>query len=129
MLSDREIHAIIDRVKGRVAAAEFATRQAPALQASDDLAVSAAELGDGIHPTIDAAVGAARRAFVAYREMGLESRKTIVEAMRAAMLREGERLAYMAWEETGIGRAEDKVIKNRLVTIKTPGPRTSNPWW
>ena len=59
----------------------------------------------------------------------VEARKTIVEAMRAAMLREGERLAYMAWEETGIGRAEDKVIKNRLVTVKTPGvealvPRT-----
>jgi len=127
MLSDREIHGIIDRVKSRVAAAEFATRQAPALQASDDLAVSAAELGDGIHPTIDAAVGAARRAFVAYREMGLEARKTIVEAMRAAMLRDGERLAYMAWEETGIGRAEDKVIKNRLVTVKTPGPEDLEP--
>ncbi len=127
MLNDREINAIIDRVKGRVAAAEFATRQAPALRASDDLAVSAAELGDGIHPTIDAAVGAARRAFLAYREMGLEARKTIVEAMRAAMLREGERLAYMAWEETGIGRAEDKVIKNRLVTVKTPGPEDLEP--
>ena len=127
MLNEREINAIIDRVKGRVAAAEFDTRQAPALRASDDLAVSAFELGDGIHPTIDAAVGAARRAFLTYREMGLEARKTIVEAMRAAMLREGERLAYMAWEETGIGRAEDKVIKNRLVTIKTPGPEDLEP--
>jgi acyl-CoA reductase-like NAD-dependent aldehyde dehydrogenase len=59
--------------------------------------------------------------------MGLETRKTIVEAMRAAMLREGERLAYMAAEETGIGRAEDKVIKNRLVATKTPGPEDLEP--
>ncbi len=85
------------------------------------------ELGDGIHATIDEAVRAARNAFTSYREMGLESRKTIVESMRAAMLREGERLAYLAAEETGIGRAEDKVIKNRLVTTKTPGPEDLEP--
>jgi propionaldehyde dehydrogenase len=114
-------------VKGRVAAAEFAARAGPAIRASDELAVSDVELGDGIHPTIDAAVRAARAAFVEYREMGLESRKTIVDGMRATMLREGERLAYLAAEETGIGRAEDKVVKNRLVTTKTPGPEDLEP--
>ena len=126
-LSESEIRAIIDRVKGRVAAAEFAARTGPALKAGDDLAVSEVELGDGIHATIDEAVKAARRAFSTYREMGLEKRKTIVESMRAAMLREGERLAYMAAEETGIGRAEDKVVKNRVVTTKTPGPEDLEP--
>ncbi|HEX9763620.1 MAG TPA: aldehyde dehydrogenase family protein [Acidimicrobiia bacterium] len=114
-------------MKGRVAAAEFASRAGPAIRATDDLAISEVELGDGIHATIDEAVKAARNAFTTYREMGLESRKTIVESMRAAMLREGERLAYMAAEETGIGRAEDKVVKNRLVTTKTPGPEDLEP--
>jgi acyl-CoA reductase-like NAD-dependent aldehyde dehydrogenase len=114
-------------VKGRVAAAEFADRSGPTLRASDQLAISEVELGDGIHPTIDEAVRSARRAFEGYRDMGLEARKTIVEAMRAAMLKEGERLAYMAAEETGIGRAEDKVVKNRLVTTKTPGPEDLEP--
>jgi len=110
-----------------VAAAEFAARAGPTLRAGDELAVSEIELGDGIHLTIEEAVKAARRAFMAYREMGLEARKTIVDSMRAAMLREGERLAYMAAEETGIGRAEDKVVKNRLVTTKTPGPEDLEP--
>jgi aldehyde dehydrogenase len=59
--------------------------------------------------------------------MGLESRRVIVEAMRAAMLREGERLAYMAHAETGLGRPEDKVKKNRLVTMRTPGPEDLEP--
>ena len=126
-LSESEIRAIIDRVKGRVAAAEFAERTGPALKAGEDLAVAEVELGDGIHATIDDAVKAARTAFTTYREMGLETRKTIVESMRAAMLREGERLAYMAAEETGIGRAEDKVVKNRVVTTKTPGPEDLEP--
>ncbi len=127
MLTDQEIQAIIARVKGRVAAAEFAARTGPALQAAAVLDTSDVQLGDGIYTTIDEAVHAAKRAFLAYRDMGLEVRHTIVEAMRAAMLREGERLAYMAWEETGIGRAEDKVVKNLLVTTKTPGPEDLEP--
>ncbi|MEA1903884.1 MAG: aldehyde dehydrogenase family protein [Actinomycetota bacterium] len=117
----------MDRVKGRVAAAEFAERTGPALRAGKELEVSQVELGDGIHPTIDKAVAAARRAFEASRDMGLEGRKALVDAMRAAMLREGERLAYMAVEETGMGRAEDKAVKNRLVTTKTPGPEDLEP--
>jgi len=127
MLNDADIQAIIERVKGRVAAAEHADRSGPALEAAAEIDMYRADLGDGIHATVDAAVAAARGAFVSYREMGLEVRKTIVEAMRAAMLREGERLAYMAAEETGIGRAEDKVVKNRLVTTKTPGPEDLEP--
>lgn len=126
-LSETEIRAIIERVKGRVVAAEMAARTGPALRAREDLDVSEVELSDGIHPDIDQAVKAARKAFMAYREMGLERRKTIVEGMRAAMLREGERLAYMAAEETGLGRAEDKVAKNRLVTTRTPGPEDLEP--
>lgn len=126
-LSEIEIRSIIDRVKGRIAAAEFAEHTGSALRAGDELAVSDVELVDGIHATIDEAVGGAVTAFAIYREMGLEKRKTIVEAVRSAMLREGEHLAYMAAEETGIGRAEDKVVKNRLVTTKTPGPEDLEP--
>jgi propionaldehyde dehydrogenase len=127
MLNDTEIQAIIDRVKGRVAAAEHSARTGPALDAAAEIDVYRADLGDGIHESVDGAVAAARDAFVLYRDMGLEARKAIVDAMRAAMLREGERLAYMAAEETGIGRAEDKVVKNQLVTTKTPGPEDLEP--
>ena len=127
MLSDSEIQAIIDRVKGRVAAAEMANRSGPTLRATDELAVADVKMGDGIYATIDEAVAAARRAFFNYREMGLEKRKVIVDGIRSAMLREGERLAYMAVTETGLGRAEDKEIKNRLVTTKTPGPEDLEP--
>ena len=127
MLSESEIAAIIDRVKGRVEAAEGRERTGPSLAAADAIAASTVELGDGIFASIDDAVAAARRAFMASRDMGLEARKVIVEAMRQAMLAEGERLAYLAAEETGIGRAEDKVIKNRLVTMRTPGPEDLEP--
>ena len=127
MLNESEIAAIIDRVKGRVEAAEGRARTGPSLVAADAIATSTVELRDGIYETIDDAVAAARRAFMSSRDMGLEARKVIVEAMRAAMLAEGERLAYLAAEETGLGRGEDKVIKNRIVTTKTPGPEDLEP--
>ena len=127
MLSESEIAAIIDRVKGRVEAAEGRERTGPSLAAADAIAASTVELGDGIFASIDDAVAASRRAFMASRDMGLEARKVIVEAMRQAMLAEGERLAYLAAEETGLGRGEDKVIKNRLVTMRTPGPEDLEP--
>ncbi|MEA2057620.1 MAG: aldehyde dehydrogenase family protein [Actinomycetota bacterium] len=127
MLNDREIAAIIDRVKGRVAAVEGGDRSGPALRAAGELAAMEAKLGDGIHPSIDDAVSAARRAFLRYRDMGLERRRNLVEAMREAMLREGERLGYLARAETGLGRAEDKTLKNYLVTTKTPGPEDLEP--
>jgi aldehyde dehydrogenase len=128
MLNEQEVQAIIARVRGRVAAAEGSSSAGKALRAADELGATAeALLGDGIHPTIDAAVGAARRAFESYREMGLDTRRVIVESMRAAMLREGERLAYLAHSETGLGRAEDKVAKNLLVTTRTPGPEDLDP--
>ncbi len=127
MLSDTEIAAIIDRVKGRVEAAEGRNHTGRALLAADELATSTVELRDGIFETIDDAVAAAKRAFVTSRELGLQARKVIVDAMRATMLAEGERLAYMAREETGLGRAEDKAVKNRLVTTMTPGPEDLEP--
>jgi len=38
------------------------------------------------------------------------------------MLQHAESLGRMAQEETGLGRAADKFLKNRLVAEKTPGP-------
>jgi acyl-CoA reductase-like NAD-dependent aldehyde dehydrogenase len=38
------------------------------------------------------------------------------------MLEHAESLAEMAVAETGLGRVSDKIVKNRLVTHKTPGP-------
>ncbi len=127
MLTDQEIAEIIGRVRGKVEAVQGRDRTGPALRAAAQQAALASKLGDGIYATIDEAVAAARRAFLAYRGMGLEKRRVIVDAMRSAMLADGERLAYLAREETGFGRAEDKTMKNRLVTTRTPGPEDLEP--
>ncbi len=120
VLSNEEIQQIITRVRARLGE----DGSAPAsLRAAAELAeVDRDELGDGIYATVDEAVAAAGKAFAAYRDMGLDRRRVIIDAVRRAMLENAERLARMAREETGLGRAEDKVRKNVLVTTKTPGP-------
>jgi aldehyde dehydrogenase len=121
-ISEREISEIIERVRRRVSAAADG-RPGAALRAEAELsAAAAAELGDGIHATIDEAVAAAGRALRAYQPMGLAGRKTIIEAVRRSMLDHAEQLARMALHETHLGRLEDKVAKNRLVASKAPGP-------
>lgn len=126
MLNNAEIQAIIDRVHTRLGDAGAAGRPGAAVLAAAELGAEA-ELGDGIYPTIDAAVSAASGAYDAYSSMGLDRRKSIIESVRRSMTEHGERLAILAATETGIGRAEDKIIKNRLVTEKSPGPEDLEP--
>ncbi len=121
-MDEREIAEMIGRVRGRVAASD-SQRPGPGLQAAAELAASeSAELGDGIHASVDAAVVAAGRAFRAFGDHGLAARKVVIEAIRRSMLDHAEQLARMAHQETHIGRYEDKILKNRLVTTKAPGP-------
>ncbi|GAB4340877.1 MAG: aldehyde dehydrogenase EutE [Calditrichia bacterium] len=79
-------------------------------------------LSDGIFETIDAAVDAAWAAQKSFMEISLEKRGEIIANIRKWMLEYAEELARDAWEETGLGRFEDKIQKNILVTKKTPGP-------
>ncbi|MCP4572688.1 MAG: aldehyde dehydrogenase EutE [bacterium] len=77
--------------------------------------------GDGVFATVDDCVDAARAAFLNLATLSLDKRREIIEAIRCSMREHGDELAKLAWEETGLGRYEHKVIKNALVTEKTPG--------
>ena len=84
-------------------------------------------LGEGVFATVDDAVAAAA---IAYREldgMSLEGRQKIVTAIREAMHANAEELARHAHRETGLGRIEHKIIKNRLVARKTSGTEVLTP--
>ncbi|MDH3471588.1 MAG: aldehyde dehydrogenase family protein, partial [Acidimicrobiia bacterium] len=125
-INDQEVAEIIERVKQRLSGA--GPRPGQTIRAEAELSeAEAAELGDGIYADVDSAVVAARAAFMAYRQVGLDGRRKIVDAIRLSMLEHAERLARMAHEETGLGRVEDKVRKNLLVTNKTPGPEDLEP--
>ncbi|HEX9376376.1 MAG TPA: aldehyde dehydrogenase family protein [Actinomycetota bacterium] len=120
-LTQQDVQDIIERVRRRLG--EAGSHPGEGLRGAEALSASAeAELGEGIFPTIDEAVGGAALAFDAYRGIGMQGRKAIVSSIRASMLEHNERLAEMAVAETGLGRVADKIVKNRLVATKTPGP-------
>ncbi len=84
-------------------------------------------LGAGIFTDINSAVEAAKIAFSQLNSMSLEKRHEIVNNVRKLMLEHAEDLAKKAHQETGLGRVEDKILKNKLVTEKTPGPEILEP--
>jgi aldehyde dehydrogenase len=81
----------------------------------------------GVHADLDHAVEGARAAFRAYDQTPLETRRRIIAAMRETLTSQYETLARLAVEETGLGRVEDKIQKNRLVTERTPGTEDLEP--
>ncbi|MDH3307441.1 MAG: aldehyde dehydrogenase EutE [Acidimicrobiia bacterium] len=125
-LSDEQIQAIIGRVQQRLGELPAGNRPAATLAARSELE-AASDLGEGIYLTIDEAVAAARRSQVQYAEMGLGARRAVIDAIRRSMLEHAASLAMLAHTETGLGRYEDKVRKNLLVTNKTPGPEDLEP--
>jgi acyl-CoA reductase-like NAD-dependent aldehyde dehydrogenase len=76
---------------------------------------------EGVFGDMDAAVEAATKAQAALEALPLETRKAVIQAMRDVGVREAETLSRMAVDETKLGRVDDKIIKNRLATLKTPG--------
>lgn len=79
------------------------------------------ELSAGVFPDINSAVDAVYTAQKQLMEMSLQKRDKIIAGIRKKMMEYAEELAQDAASETGIGRSEDKILKNRLVTENTPG--------
>ncbi|MDD4004948.1 MAG: aldehyde dehydrogenase [Elusimicrobiaceae bacterium] len=77
--------------------------------------------GGGVFKTVDEAVSAARAAQAVFQELGVEKRREIIKAIREAAAANAQKLARMAHEETGMGRYEDKVRKNIICAVKSPG--------
>src|SRR6185503_10588939 len=81
----------------------------------------------GIHASLDDAVAGARKAFAAWRDTPLEVRDRVIASIRETLLASLQVLSELAVEETGLGRVEDKVLKNRLVAERTPGIEDLEP--
>ncbi len=80
-----------------------------------------AQFGHGIFPDIESAIRAANIAHQELMKLTLETRKAIIQQMRQAVLAQNELLSHTAVQETGLGRWTDKLVKHRLVALKTPG--------
>ncbi len=81
----------------------------------------------GCFLSIEEAINAAEQAFIQFQATSLEKRKRIVQAIREICLDHIEEISRIAVDETGLGRYEDKIEKNRLAIQKTPGVEDVEP--
>ncbi|MEJ2128618.1 MAG: aldehyde dehydrogenase EutE [Woeseiaceae bacterium] len=125
-LSDRQVDAIATRLAQRLTGKPRNGQQAPAAPEAPAIATRET-LGEGIFDSVNGAVEAAGLAFRELDGMSLEGRQKIIASIRESMLEHAEELARHAHRETGLGRPEHKLIKNRLVTRKTAGTETLVP--
>ena len=137
-MDERDIQAIIDRVMREVGGAPTTapaqppqpagpTRANPNGRAAKAAAPEAVVGDDGVFPTLDEAAAAARAAFLRLAELPLAVRKDMVDHMRRAARENALPLAELAHSETGMGRVEDKVLKNILNANKAPGTEALDP--
>ena len=122
-LSDQKINDIVEKVVERIGNNISPSHQS---QVSHERSqVSAVYIQTqkqlGVFDSIDNAVIAAKEAFETLSRISLEKRETFISAMRKTTITLNETISKMAVDETGLGRAEDKLKKNYLVATKTPG--------
>jgi len=97
-------------------------------QASDGTVIH--EMGafqKGVFDSTEVCVQAARQAQKELVDLGLAARKKMIEFIRQAVLSRLEMLSRLAVEETGFGRVEDKIQKNKLAATMTPGVEDVQP--
>lgn len=90
-------------------------------RAAPDTRSSDPRSSDGVYPDIDSAVTAAGAAQRRLADLPMERRAALIAAMRHAAAENAPALAHAAWQETGMGRYEDKLEKMLLVAERTPG--------
>jgi acyl-CoA reductase-like NAD-dependent aldehyde dehydrogenase len=147
-LNEKRIQEIVEKVMARLGAADL---PASPLEAIDRAVVKTVPLPKapaygqprpdemrrgqvrvpaarkGIFPDVDSACKAARRAFEQYDRTPIEVRNKMIEAMRRTTLDHVREISEYAVQETGLGRADDKVKKNTLCATKTPGTEILRP--
>lgn len=115
-LTEADLQAVVDRVMSRIGT------EAPAAAAP-----AGVEGTDGVFDRMEDAIAAAEEAQRALVALPMSTRYEIVAAMRKAILDDVGELARLAVEETGMGRVEDKIKKNIVAALKTPGPEDIEP--
>lgn len=123
-VDESRIQEIVSRVLERLGEPAYGARASSASTPSD----APPSTGRGIFEDLDAAVRAATDAQRALVALPVETRKSIVEAMRSAVRANARLFAEMAVRETGMGRVEDKIQKNLIVGELTPGVEFLETW-
>ncbi len=124
MLDDARIDAIVDQVMSELRQGER-VRHGPVPESKQAVQppppAPSLRHGTNLFPDVESAAAAARLAFQQLNELPLSIRESMISHIRRIMRENAQLLAYEAWQETGMGRYEDKIDKNLLNANKAPG--------
>ena len=130
MIDDARIEAIVQEVMAELRQGER-VRHGPPPEPLDATRppppAPALRHGDNLFPDVDSAVAAAGRAYLELGGLPLSVREQMIAHIRRVMRENAQLLAHEAWQETGMGRYEDKIQKNLLNANKTPGTEILTP--
>jgi acyl-CoA reductase-like NAD-dependent aldehyde dehydrogenase len=137
-INDNQINSIVDRVVDQLLGdknkkpdsnfAETSKLGVSRMNASNSNAdISVINGARGCFSDIESAIDAAERAFYAYKSIPVEQRKVIIATIREMCLENVPTLARIALDETGLGRYDDKLAKNKVAILKTPGVEDLEP--
>jgi len=82
---------------------------------------------NGIFEEVNTAVDAAEAAHLELVKLSLEKRREIIRSIRKTIVSNLEEISKLAVEETTFGKVEDKIEKNKLAALKTPGIEDLEP--
>jgi acyl-CoA reductase-like NAD-dependent aldehyde dehydrogenase len=116
-MDEARIQAIVAEVVKRLGPSGGPTISAPRYGAGRN----------GLFDDVDSAVQAARVAYEQLHKTPVHIRARAIDNMRQVTLKHLEEMSRRAVEETGLGRVADKINKNRLVALKTPGMEILQP--
>ena len=130
MMDDARIQAIIQNVMAELRQGER-VRHGPAVEHLDRTGplppAPALRHASNLFPDVDSAVSAARHAYIELGQLPLAVREQMIAHVRRSMRENAQLLAHEAWQETGLGRYEDKIEKNLLNANKVPGTEILSP--
>ncbi len=75
----------------------------------------------GVFASVEEAISAAKTAQAALTKLGFAKRRELIDAIKQVSLENAKRLADMAVQETKMGNAEHKVMKNEGAVNLSPG--------
>lgn len=110
--TEEQISAIVRRVMRNMTQVSDSVPQSPSPNVQN---------GSGVFKDDADAVEAADAAFRAFQKFGIQDRKKLIDVIRRIGIDHREELARMVFEETQMGRYEDKLIKHRTASLATPG--------
>jgi len=130
MIDDARIDAIVQQVMSELRQGErvrHGSLPEPVAVVHPPPPTPALRHGDNLFSDVDSAVAAAQRAYRQLGDLPLAVREQMVSHIRRVARENAQVLAYEAWQETGMGRYEDKIEKNLINANKAPGTEILTP--